>query len=292
MDKFKRGLEQELIDKLKAEPLFRNCLVPDIEKGSVFPAIRHNRIHFYYKGGRLFEYTKTGFRTHVKYASVLVGRDGGYIEEARLKDVRPISSFEEGYEAIKGNCEKHAGDEAKGVATIVSRLDPFHRLGEDPWIIPLDVEACFKKSNDDEDDIVKRIDIVFLEAESKKLRFCEAKSFGNKELWSRPGTKPRVTQQLENYSMEIDKRSDEIVEAYVAHVKALEALFGWVLPEPNGIDRIPLFLFVFNFDSNQRHGRLKELLLKDGSLKGYHSYQCGDLKKMELKNMWKNVKKY
>ncbi len=53
------------LDKLKAESLFNQYLLPDIinrfEKvpdryRDVFPAVRKDRIDFYYKGGKLFSY--------------------------------------------------------------------------------------------------------------------------------------------------------------------------------------------------------------------------------------------
>ncbi len=293
MSKFSRRLDQDIISKLKAEPLFSDCLLPDIEKGHVFPAVRNNRVHFYYGGSRLFEYTTSGFRTHVKFASVLIGKRSGYIDESQLNDMKPISRFMDGYEAIKETCKNYAGDEARGISSIISKPGSHARPTTGRWIIPLDVEACFSESNDDEDDNVDRIDIVFLNADAGKLRFCEAKCYGNRELWSKPGTRPRVTTQLDEYSNnQINKRGDEIVQAYAAHVQALKALFGWHLPEPVSIDdEVPLFLLVFGFDSDQRDGRLKELLLQDGSLNGYYSYECGDPASMVLENMWTRVKR-
>ena len=151
MSKFSRRLDQNIINKLKAEPLFSDCLLPDIEKGHVFPAVRNNRVHFYCGGRRLFEYTASGFRTHVKFASVLIGKRNGYIDESQLNGVKPISRFTDGYEAIKEVCEKYAGEEAKGISSIISRPEIHTRSTIDRWIIPLDVEACFNKSNDDEE---------------------------------------------------------------------------------------------------------------------------------------------
>ena len=54
------------VEKLKAEPLFSQCLLPDImnrfKKGpdryrDVFPAVRKDRIDFYYKGESSFPIT-------------------------------------------------------------------------------------------------------------------------------------------------------------------------------------------------------------------------------------------
>lgn len=196
-------------------------------------------------------------------------------------------------EAIKELCGKYAGNEAAGVASILSKGKLGQKPATDRWIIPLDIEACFGKSNDDEDDKVDRIDIVFLNGDSGKLRFCEAKHYRNGELWSNEDTKPPVANQLDRYLEEIHRRADEIVPAYVAHVQALNKLFGWAIPEPVDIDdKVPLFLLVFGFDKDQREGRLKPKLLRDGSLEGHYSYAIGDPGAIILANMWTNVKRH
>ncbi|MBA7714053.1 hypothetical protein ES703_123067 [subsurface metagenome] len=51
---FKRNLSRITIDRLLGNKLFTDKLRPDIEKGSVFPAIRGDYLDFYYKGGNLF----------------------------------------------------------------------------------------------------------------------------------------------------------------------------------------------------------------------------------------------
>lgn len=58
---------------------------------------------------------------------------------------------------------------------------------------------------------------------------------------------------------------------------------------PSGIDQIPLFLLVFGFDQNQLDGRLQELLLGDGSLRGHHYYMRGGLSTLSTDTMWKGV---
>jgi len=51
---FERNLDNVTIDGLRGKKLFTEKLCPDIEKGTVFPAIRVGRVDFYHKGGKLF----------------------------------------------------------------------------------------------------------------------------------------------------------------------------------------------------------------------------------------------
>src|SRR5208282_6268144 len=84
MSEFKRSLNDDTLNKLKNdEPLFKKCLLPDIRSGEVFPAIRKDYIDFYYAGRRLFGYDKDGFKTHIKYASVLKTKNP-YIRENEI----------------------------------------------------------------------------------------------------------------------------------------------------------------------------------------------------------------
>ena len=87
------------MDKLKQSELYRNYLLPDCKKGIVFPAIRDNRIDFYFKGGKLFSFDGQ-FKTHIKYASVLTHKND-YVTEADLGEAEPITDFAAGYKRIK-----------------------------------------------------------------------------------------------------------------------------------------------------------------------------------------------
>ena len=95
---FERFLEETSINELQKAPLFKKYLRKDCLNGSVFPAIRRNRVDFYYKGGKLFSWEagdRKGFRTHHKYASVLCGQQGDYIKEGDLLEdrLRRITDF-------------------------------------------------------------------------------------------------------------------------------------------------------------------------------------------------------
>ena len=81
---FVRRFPEDAIKKLQDEPLFQDFLQKDIENGSVFPAVRKDRVDFYHRGGNLFSFNGKVFRTNRKYASVLA-YPKDYITEADLE---------------------------------------------------------------------------------------------------------------------------------------------------------------------------------------------------------------
>lgn len=296
MGNFIRHLDQVLLDKLQREPLFTDRLAEDIKIGDVFPAVRNNRVDFYYGGGKLFSYAFYGFLTHIKYASVITS-PRSYVREGELPNLSPIGSFVGVYDRIKENCALYAGMEAQGISNILKSFSRFVR-GQTQTIIPLDVEICFdaadaddpfeaappKRTND-------RIDMLFYDTEKKLLRFCEAKHYSNGELWSKPSNHPRVTSQLSRYTRQISKRRDSILAQYRGYTCIINQLLGLSIPEPRTIDpEVPVFLLVFGFDRDQQKGRLSRLLLSDGSLREHHCYTIGDAGAISLENMWRRTK--
>jgi hypothetical protein len=258
----RRNLCRETIDRLKDERLFTEKLKPDIETGTVFPAIRAGRVDFYYKGGKLFSYDK-GFSTHKKYASV-IRSDKDYISESDLQqNAKVITNFSEGYEQIKENCSLYSGVEAEGVSRIYHKY-PFVNIELD--IVVLDIEISFKsKSGGRSQD---RIDILLLNKMTQKIRFYEAKHYSNSELWSQEGTSPRVISQIKRYEEQIEQEGTDILSQYHNYVT----------------------LLVFGYDRDQQKGRMQKLLLEDESLSGIQHYFIGNISAVKINNMWNTAK--
>src|SRR5688500_5851055 len=108
---FERRMSDSLIESLKAEKLFIDRLSRDVHgesppKDRVFPAVRRDRMDFYFRGGRLFGYDRHGFRTHPKYA--LAFEDGvpprAEVRETDLNDLVPVRNFVSGYASMKTMC--------------------------------------------------------------------------------------------------------------------------------------------------------------------------------------------
>jgi len=280
---FKRDLTDITINRLCRDKLFAERLKPDIRKGTVFPAIRVERVDFYHKGGKVFSY-RDEFRTHKKYASV-IRSDSDYISESDLeKKVKVITNFFDGYEQIKENCALHSGVEAEGVSQIYHKY-PF--TDDNSGVVFLDIEISFEAKSEERSQ--NRIDILLFNKTTHQLRFCEAKHYSNSDLWAVEGTSPRVASQIQRYEKQVQGESKDILSAYCNYIRIVNDLFRCGLPEPKSIDN-KVTLLVFGYDRDQQRGRMQELLLDDGSLAGMQYYFIGNISAMNIDNMWKAVK--
>ena len=273
----KRRLEKLIEDKLISSSLWSNEIEQDCKNQNVFLAIRDNRIDLYHKGGKLFTYDRSGFKTHLKYASVISSNKKDYLTEAELLDYKLASDFESSYLRIKENCSNYTGIEALGVSEIYHK----HSYLSDSNIIVLDVEISFESLNDENNQ--DRIDILLFNKDSRTLQFVEAKHFSNNEIWSR--TTPKVISQIKRYESQIAKRKPEILSEYIDYIKIINRIFSLILPEPVEVDN-NVTLLIFGFDNDQKSGRLKKLILQNRKYTGIKNYSIGNIKKVVPDNLW------
>ena len=274
----KRRLEKIIEDKLISSSLWSNEIEQDCKNQNVFLAIRDNRIDLYHKGGKLFTYDRSGFKTHLKYASVISSNEKDYLTESELLDYKLASDFESNYPRIKENCSNYSGIEALGVSDLYHR----HSYLSSSNVVVLDVEISFESFNEENNQ--DRIDILLLNKDSKSLQFVEAKHFSNKEIWSR--TTPAVISQIKRYESQIAERKPEILSEYIDYIKMINRIFGTALPEPVEVDN-NVTLLIFGFDNDQKSGRLKKLILQNKEYAGIKNYPIGNIKKVVSDNLWK-----
>ncbi|MEN6617251.1 MAG: hypothetical protein ABFD12_11890 [Syntrophorhabdus sp.] len=297
---FRRVFADEIDLQSQGNRLLYDLLKNDIVSGNVFPAIRNRYIDFYYKGGRLFEYRQGEFKTHIKYASVLTlpkGKstqanadgDENYLTAKDFQNLQYISDFAGGYKRIKENCSLYSGDEAAGVASIYSQYsyaNKHKRAGGAnngrSNVVVLDIEIAFDKGKD-------RIDVLLYNKAEKTLRFCEAKHYSNKELWSRPSIKPPVVNQLERYKAQITSKKEQILTAYRNYVNCVNTLFDLDLPLPQNVED-DVVLLIFGYDRDQFKGRFRDLLINDGSLGKVHYYSIGNIAGANIDNIWRKTR--
>ncbi|NQU76021.1 MAG: hypothetical protein HQ546_06905 [Planctomycetes bacterium] len=301
-ERFSRAVDPVLVEDLKHERLFNDCLLRDIQSGDwktrVFPAIRRGRIDFYYSGGKLFSYSrKTRFTTHVKYASVLSGIDRTYVSESHLSSATVVNSFRKGYERIKANCAMYAGVEAQGLANAHKRSS-FAVCNDD--VVVLDIEVALMGRDDAWEATPdwrpkaksSRIDLLLYNKANGLLRFYEGKHYSNPELWAASGRKPKVVDQLRRYNSILARkeRRSGILDAYVSCASTMNDLCGVNLPVPKDVED-SVVLFVFGYDSHQE-ARIEELILSDDSLKGFRFRQRGDTAdgQFSARVLWQKVK--
>lgn len=291
---FERILSEDIIDKLRKEKLYSDCLLPDIKEWKVFPAVRKNKITFYYKGGNLFSYDRNGFETNIKFASVIKfsqkKQEEIYIRQENLKDIKKINNFIDGYDRIKENCSLYSGVEAVGVSEVCEK---YSYVKANNKIAVLDVETSFgsletktkKKMKQD------RIDLLLLDKSENVLRFYEAKHFSNSEIWSKEGSRPKVVKQISKYNKQVKEKESQIINAYNTYINIVNTLFNLKLNEIEGID-LNVYLLIFGFDSDQLSGRFQRLIKSDKSLEGINVYPIGSVSSLKNDNLWKCPRKY
>jgi len=275
--KMRRRLETKIKDDLLKSELWINKIKDDCEKQKVFFAIRDNVVDFYHKGGRLFNYSNMGFITHIKYASVIDSDGKDYITEDDLKNYKFTTDFKNNYKRIKENCSKYSGVEALGVSDIYHQ----NSFLSDKDVVVLDIEISFKSES--EENKQDRIDILLYNKINRTLQFVEAKHFSNGEIWS--NTKPKVIDQIKRYEDQIKNNKKEILIEYSSYIQLINSIFNTKLPEPEDIDP-KVTLLIFDFDNNQKNGRLKDLIVKNPSFKDIKCYMIGGIKKIVTLNLW------
>ena len=273
----KRRLKKIIEDKLITSCLWSNKIEQDCKNQNVFLAIRDNRFDLYHNGGKLFCYDSSGFKTHLKYASVITASGKDYLTESELSAYRLASDFETNYQRIKENCSNYSGIEASGVSDLYHK----HSYLSNSNVLVLDIEISFESLNEKNNQ--DRIDILLYNKDSKTLQFVEAKHFSNKEVWSK--TTPKVISQIKRYESQIAKRKSEILLEYTEYVKIVNAIFAISLPEPTDIED-NVTLLVFGFDNDQKNGRLKNLITKNPAYSGIQNYSIGNIKQIVTENLW------
>lgn len=290
MGDFKRGVEKELINGLKQEKLFQDKLLPDIKKGDVFPAIRENKIDFYYYNSRLFEYDGE-FKTHTKFAFIPKEYKPTYVRNGA--EIGEVADFYEGYENIKERAKLYASPEAIGVYNICKAGSIFDN--KDYMVLDIEiafattereVQATINQMEEDADKRIKqdRVDILLYSIKDRKMLFVEAKHYSNKEI--RATDTPKVVEQIERYNSVIAANYDNLLKEYSNYIKSLNELFNMEIPTPAEIIK-KCGLTIFEFDSNQRDEYLKPNILP--KLKDIKTYPIGNAKDIRIQKLYEDL---
>lgn len=299
MGEFKRGVNEEMINKLREEPLFKDKILPDIKKGIVFPTIRNNKIDFYYYNSRLFEYDGE-FKTHSKFAFVPVDYSNSYVTDG--KEVGEVADFYTGYDNIKERAKLYTSLEAEGVHRICKNGNILTTSNGNEYIV-LDIEIAFSNNNEEEqlkgtierlnedEKSQSRVDILLYNLKEQELLFVEAKHFTNKEI--RAEETPAVVNQIERYNKIIQTNYDVILQEYSNHIQVLNKIFKEELknelPEPKTICK-ECGLIIFGFDNDQKNGYLESNIKSKLENTGIKVYAKGNVSNIDLKALYDNVK--
>lgn len=241
------------LTKLEDSDLFKNFLLPDIQRGIVFPAIRGGKIDFYHVGRKLFSFTSTGFRSNIAYVVACENRpQKKEVTERDLAGLKLCTSFQEGYEQIRNNTKRYKEPESEQVAHIWN-AHSYCRNASGP-IVVLDIELSLN-ANDDGREGADRIDLILFNTTTRCLHLFEVKTFQNQEIKAKAKVgPPPVVEQIARYNRQLQNKN--VVEMYDQYVRIVNRLFGKDLPTPVAVSP-KVHLLVFNFDGGQEENAVK-----------------------------------
>jgi hypothetical protein len=216
MGKFERKFDAFNLDKFKEAEIYK-LLERDIKSGEVFPALRVNRIDFYYKGGRIFWYKSGKFYYNTNYLKYM-SEDYTSLDTKSYLTGRTVE-LKTFYEDLKKGIEKKFSSknaeamERKFLTTLYKKSFG----SEDARTVVLDIEVRFNNGNG------KKCDLLLYNNKLQKLMLVEAKVIGDSRLKSKDGT-PEVVSQVNEYSswfIEVDT----FKEQYSNYIKFINKEF-------------------------------------------------------------------
>ena len=252
------------LTSLMTDPLFENCLAPDIALGKVFPAIRGRKVDFYCKGQKLFSFTGDTFQSNVAYLAAFEQRPKGEVTEEQFRSMKVCQSFRNGYSQIKANISLYEQPESGSVFRLCRKFSSF-KAGDPPVIGVLDIELSLAAQDSSRSQ--DRIDLVLLDQASKQIRCFEAKTLSNNEIWPRKGD-AKVRSQIARYTQQLRRRQETLLSSYQQYIRIMNRLCGVSLAEPEKIDT-EVDLLLFGFTSQQQK------MIKDELIPGFRDeFRC------------------
>ena len=211
----KRTIDSNLLDQFLKTDLWIEQLKKDCFQKEILFTIRENEIRLYHKGRLLFSYSNRGFKTNLKFASVIEKKDDNYIHESELKNYKLHTEFLPNYDRIKENCLNYSEKEASNVASFSERYSYL----SDSNIVVLDIEPSLKSLNEDNNQ--DRIDLVLLNKETSTIKFVEAKHYSNKQITPKGAKLTEVLNQIKRYQEQVHNTSEEILEIYATYIEEI-----------------------------------------------------------------------
>ena len=189
-----------------------NMLKSDVLKGEVFPAIRQNELHFYYKGGCLYKFAQGSFRRDKNFEKFGVGFEN-------------LPPYEKAKEENEIKFRHVAGGEAE--RQLLDKLY-CHTFNSEKVskVVVLDIEVNLGGQ------AVRKCDLVLLNTQTDELMFVEGKVFSDGRVLVAVSFTPEVIAQVKTYTAAIENQRQNIIEQYARHVEIINGLFGTFYRSP------------------------------------------------------------
>lgn len=301
MGGFNRKISINRITAMKANYLWENWLKKGITSGEIFPAIRDEEIHFYYKGGCLFKYSDCSYkfnREYLKYNDLWKSIGYNSLEEVNglegyvsLSSIFPIKKSESEIVEYKDNFQdaverkftnkKNCKKERQFLEPLYVTYSDVFNKNVDNNIVVLDIEV----RNNEIDK--SKCDLVLFNKEKGMIMFVEAKLASDSRVRSRT-EKFEVKEQINKYNIGIDNCKIKYCEQYENYMKTMkdilcENYFGENINKINICNTSKLIIFEDKENRNfQNYFKgLKKQLGKDVA---YFSYE--ESKNITPEKLW------
>lgn len=235
----------------------------------IFTAWRDGYYSFYYRGNSLFEYRNGRFTTHQKFA-LLFPEEPQYVCQKANFSGRFSSNFEDDLEQIKNNVKRQNASEERIGVSFIACQNSFQK--KQPVVV-LDIEKAIPFAGKSDE-----LDLVLLK--DKSLRFVEAKTYSNKDVFS----KRVFFDQVEQYQRTIQQHKKSLLEYYRTVVENLNLEFQLKLQMPEEIKE-RIVVLIFGYEKVQYDNRLQPLL-QSNELKDYLYYAVGDYKHCSVERLF------
>lgn len=269
---FIRSFNQAQIDKMTSEEngkLF-NRLKADVLSGEVFPAVRKNELHFYYKGGCLYKFVGGAFKRDKNFEKFGAG----------LENLPP-------YERAKKEVERKFTN-ARGKEKERQLLDELNyytfNQSAASGVVVLDIEVNLNGTVGGG----KKCDMVLLNTQTDELMFVEGKVFSDSRVNVSPPYIPEVIAQVDTYTAAIAEQRQIIQKQYARHIEILNSLFGTVYHAPERLVE-PAKLLVYETPKTPRENGAYSIDKINAALGEINVLWVEEGIKPTLENIWDSL---
>ena len=200
-------------------------LKADVLSGKVFPAVRNERIDFYYLGGCLYSFGGTFFRDR-EWEKFSKNTDG-------------LTEYDKAKKQVENKfAHMHGGSaERKLLNELYCQTFASYRSSA---VVVLDIEVSLGKV----DDKNQKCDLLLLNTQTDEIMFVEGKVYSDPRVRSAVGQKVEVIDQVNAYTTAVARQADTILEQYREHVRIVNEVFNTDYNPPKKL-LMPVKLLVY-----------------------------------------------
>lgn len=192
--------------KMAQEEIYK-FIEPEIQSGEIFPALRDNRIDFYYNGGCIYQYKNKRFYCNPNYGKYLHGAVPSLTGESDYF----IDSFSDiNFGLLHSDLKKAIGKKFSNVERNAERsylkniyAYTYSRQGSAVKVIDIEVYIDGTKC-----------DMVLWDSGTQTLQFVEAKLYDDSRLWEKGERELDTLEQVQKYEQTISTQQNDILLQY------------------------------------------------------------------------------